>query len=69
MPIKGPKARIRLSGLNPKDLDRICQQIKEIANKTGVAISGPVPLPTRRLVIQLERLRMERVVKRTTTGR
>ncbi|RLI78679.1 30S ribosomal protein S10, partial [Archaeoglobales archaeon] len=28
MPIKGPKARIRLSGLNPTDLDRICAQIK-----------------------------------------
>ncbi|WP_456327651.1 30S ribosomal protein S10 [Archaeoglobus sp.] len=55
MPIKGPKARIRLSGLNPKDLDRICQQIKEIANKTGVAISGPVPLPTRRLVIPVRK--------------
>ncbi|RUM41066.1 MAG: 30S ribosomal protein S10 [Desulfocapsa sp.] len=55
MAIKGPKARIRLSGLNPKDLDRICQQIKEIANKTGVAISGPIPLPTRRLVIPVRK--------------
>ncbi|ADB58375.1 30S ribosomal protein S10 [Archaeoglobus profundus] len=55
MPIKGPKARIRLSGLNPKDLDRICQQIKEIANKTGVAISGPIPLLTRRLVIPVRK--------------
>jgi small subunit ribosomal protein S10 len=41
--------------LNPKDLDRICQQIKEIANKTGVAISGPIPLPTRRLVIPVRK--------------
>ncbi len=55
MPIKGPKARIKLSGLNPKDLDRICQQIKEIANKTGVAISGPIPLPTKRLVIPVRK--------------
>ncbi len=55
MAIKGPKARIRLSGLNPKDLDRICQQIKEIALKTGVEISGPVPLPTRRLVIPVRK--------------
>ncbi len=55
MVIKGPKARIRLSGLNPKDLDRICQQIKEIALKTGVEISGPVPLPTRRLVIPVRK--------------
>ena len=55
MPVKGPKARIRLSGLNPKDLDKICQQIKEIANKTGVAISGPIPLPTKRLVIPVRK--------------
>lgn len=51
MAIKGYKARIRLSGLNPHDLDRICNQIKEIAMKTGVEISGPVPLPTKRLVV------------------
>ncbi|RLI85538.1 MAG: 30S ribosomal protein S10 [Archaeoglobales archaeon] len=55
MPVKGPKARIRLSGLNPRDLDRICQQIKEIANKTGVAMSGPIPLPTKRLVIPVRK--------------
>mgnify|MGYP000738611184 FL=1 len=51
MPIKGPKARIKLSGLNPKELDRICSQIKEIASKTGVEMSGPVPLPTKRMVV------------------
>ncbi len=55
MAIKGPKARIKLSGLNPRDLDRICSQIKEIANKTGVAISGPIPLPTKRLVVPVRK--------------
>ncbi len=55
MPIKGYKARIRLSGLNPKDLDRICKQIREIAEKTGVEISGPVPLPTKRLVVPVRK--------------
>jgi len=55
MPIKGPKARIKLSGLNPRELDRICSQIKEIANKTGVEMSGPVPLPTRRLVVPVRK--------------
>ncbi|WP_202320790.1 MULTISPECIES: 30S ribosomal protein S10 [Archaeoglobus] len=55
MPIKGPKARIKLSGLNPRELDRICSQIKEIANKTGVELSGPVPLPTRRLVVPVRK--------------
>ncbi len=55
MPIKGPKARIKLSGLDPRELDRICSQIKEIANKTGVELSGPVPLPTRRLVVPVRK--------------
>ena len=55
MPVKGYKARIRLSGLSPKDLDRICTQIKEIANKTGVEIRGPVPLPTRRFVVPVRK--------------
>ncbi len=55
MGIKGYKARIRLSGMNPADLDRICKQIKEIANKTGVEIRGPVPLPTKRLVVPVRK--------------
>jgi len=49
------KARIRLSGLNPHDLDRICNQIKEIAHKTGIEIRGPIPLPTKRLVIPVRK--------------
>ncbi len=49
------KARIRLSGLNPHDLDKICNQIKEIAYKTGIEIRGPIPLPTKRLVIPVRK--------------
>ena len=45
------KARIRLSGTSPKILDQICGQVKNIAVKTGVNISGPIPLPTKKLVI------------------
>ena len=55
MAIKGYKARIRLSGLNPRDLDRICKQIREIAEKMGVEISGPIPLPTKRLVVPVRK--------------
>ena len=55
MAVKGFRARIRLSGLSPRDLDRICGQIKEIANKTGVEIRGPVPLPTRRFVVPVRK--------------
>lgn len=45
------KARIRLSGTSPAKLDDVCGQVKKIAEKTGVSISGPVPLPTKRLVV------------------
>ena len=45
------KARISLSGTDPKKVDSVCQQIKGISERTGVAMSGPIPLPTKRLVV------------------
>ncbi|MBU4373524.1 MAG: 30S ribosomal protein S10 [Candidatus Methanoperedenaceae archaeon] len=45
------KARIRLSGTSPVTLDGICSQIKDIAHKTGVTCRGPVPLPTKKLMV------------------
>jgi small subunit ribosomal protein S10 len=49
------KARIKLSSIQPLLLDDICGQIKEIADKLGVTISGPIPLPTKRLKIPVRR--------------
>ena len=43
------KVRIKLSGRNPKELDAICNEIKSIAKKFGIAWRGPIPLPTKRL--------------------
>ncbi len=45
------KARITLSGTNPKKVDFVCGQIKAISNRIGIAMTGPVPLPTKRLVV------------------
>lgn len=45
------KARIRLSGTDPKKLDEVCRQIIAIAGRTGVRKWGPIPLPTKRIVI------------------
>ncbi|MCQ2070412.1 MAG: 30S ribosomal protein S10 [archaeon] len=45
------RARISLSGTNPALVDGVCKQIKLISDKTGVAIRGPVPLPTKKLKI------------------
>ncbi|HVL87985.1 MAG TPA: 30S ribosomal protein S10 [Candidatus Thermoplasmatota archaeon] len=48
-------ARISLAGTDPKKIDGVCQQIKTIAERTGVSIAGPVPLPTKRLNVQVRK--------------
>ncbi len=45
------KARIKLVGKEPKELDEVCKQIREIALTTGVDVKGPIPLPTKALKI------------------
>jgi small subunit ribosomal protein S10 len=44
-------ARIKLSGKEPKQLDEICAEIIGIAKKFGIDYKGPIPLPTKRLVV------------------
>jgi len=44
-------ARIKLSGKDPKGLDSICAEIKEIAKKFGINYRGPIPLPTKILKV------------------
>jgi small subunit ribosomal protein S10 len=46
-----PTARIRLTSIDPTQLNTIIDQIKDIASKTGVSYSGPIPLPTKRLKV------------------
>lgn len=45
------QARINLASTQIDKLNAICNSIKEIADKTGVSMSGPIPLPTKRLKI------------------
>jgi len=49
------QARVRLAGTNPEDLDDICADVRDIANKTGVAIAGPVPLPTKTIEVPVRK--------------
>jgi small subunit ribosomal protein S10 len=49
------KARIKLSGIDHHRLEDVCAQVKEIASKTGVDISGPIPLPTKRLKVPVRK--------------
>ncbi len=40
------QARIKLTGTDPEKLAYVCDQLKKIAERTGVDLSGPIPLPT-----------------------
>jgi small subunit ribosomal protein S10 len=44
-------ARIKLTGKDPKQLDELCREIKDISEKLGVAVSGPIAMPTKKLRI------------------
>ena len=41
------KARIKLQSQQCQDLDAVCGEITQIAEKSGVAMKGPIPLPTK----------------------
>jgi len=49
------KARISLTGIDPKKVDSVCRQIRDISIKTGVAIAGPIPLPTKHLRVPVRK--------------
>ena len=45
------KVRVKLNSTDIEMINNICESIKEIAKKAGINISGPVPLPTKKLKI------------------
>jgi small subunit ribosomal protein S10 len=45
------KVRIKLNSIDIEALNTICESIGDIAKKSGITISGPVPLPTKKLKI------------------
>lgn len=49
------KARIRLTSTDYKKLEEVCRELKAIADKTGVKMSGPIPLPTKRLKVPVRK--------------
>ena len=44
-------ARIKLISPNYENLQRVCGDIRDITAKTGAKLSGPIPLPTKKLQI------------------
>jgi len=45
------KVRIKLSSIEINPLNQVIESIKEITERAGVVMRGPVPLPTRRLKV------------------
>lgn len=43
------KARIKIASTEIHKVNEVCDYIKGIADKTGVDMRGPIPLPTKRL--------------------
>jgi len=49
------KARIKLASTDIDKLNQTCAYIKDIADKTGVDMRGPIPLPTKSLRVATRR--------------
>jgi len=49
------KARIKLTSTDIDKINQVCEYIKEIAEKTGVVMKGPVPLHRKVLKITTRR--------------
>jgi small subunit ribosomal protein S10 len=49
------KARIKLASTDIAKLNQTCDFIRDIAEKSGVDIRGPIPLPTKRLRVATRR--------------
>ena len=44
--------RIRLKAYDHQVIDQSAEKIVETAKRTGAAVSGPIPLPTKKEVVQ-----------------
>ena len=45
------KARVKIASTDINKVNDTCDYIKGIAEKTGVVIRGPIPLPTKKLKV------------------
>ena len=43
------KARIKLTSSNIDRIHEVCGSIRDISEKTGVQLRGPIPLPTKKM--------------------
>ena len=46
---------IKLTGQNHRDIDTVANQIKTICDTGGISLRGPIPLPTRHIVVPVRK--------------
>lgn len=44
-----------MTGTDPQKVDSVCSQIRGISDRTGVAMAGPIPMPTKRLNVPVRK--------------
>jgi small subunit ribosomal protein S10 len=49
------RARIKLTSTDIDKLQDVCNEIKDISDRIGVKLVGPIPLPTKKLVVPTRR--------------
>jgi small subunit ribosomal protein S10 len=49
------KARIKIASTDIGKINEVCAYIKDIVEKTGVDMRGPIPLPTKKLKLTTRR--------------
>ena len=49
------RACISLHSLSYEIVDSVCEQIKTISDRTGVEMTGPIPLPTKKLKVPVRK--------------
>ena len=49
--MENQKIRIRLRAFDHRAIDKSAVEIVETAKRTGAKVAGPIPLPTRRIVV------------------
>lgn len=45
------RIRVRLKSYDSRIIDSVCQQILDTAIRTGAKVAGPIPLPSQRSII------------------
>ena len=51
------KARIKLASIDINKINEVSSYIRDIAEKTGVEMRGPIPLPTKKLKVTTRKSR------------